>query len=197
MNYSMLKRCMLVTCLPVIGMLASQVQADWYSNDPQLNRNQGFGDFPPTTIDQDLQQRPNMLDREESQEPRQYRNESPWNNDFVPLDHSYQPYPGSSPEYDSVPYTGSDPWTKRDTSSAENITQQTPQQAPAYNGYNPGGVAIPYGNQGLSGPWNNPGSGYQLPRNNTGSNFNPWGGRGRSGSGMNPFGMSGPGNWFD
>lgn len=45
--YNALYKYLSISCLLVSGVYANQVSADWYSNDPQLNQQQGFGDFLP------------------------------------------------------------------------------------------------------------------------------------------------------
>lgn len=145
--------------LLAIGMCANQVLADWYSNDPELNQKQGFGDFPPATIEQDLQLQTNQQNAVTVYESEVYSGSGSLTEDKVPV--------ASETEVSQI------------ATPAVNIYHQAQQPAPVYGGYNQGVVAVPIGRApGYGGPWNNRGQGYYSPRNRRGSIFSPWGSRG-------------------
>lgn len=129
-----LKRCVSILCLLVPGMLSAPVLADWYSNDPQLNQRQGFGDFPPATIDRDLQKMTNKNARPDSD-----------------LGES-----GDNPEPVSTAPESNVSSNTAGTVSTGNIYHPSAFPAPVYGGYPVGGPA--------AGPWYSRGPVYQRPR---------------------------------
>jgi len=63
MKYKWLKKCLSVSCLLTVGLAASQAL---YAQ-PQYN--QGYGDFPPASIDQQLQGSPNTGSQPAARQP--------------------------------------------------------------------------------------------------------------------------------
>ena len=164
MKNSLVRKCLPVCCLLATGLGVNQaLQAQ-----PQYG--QRYGDFPPSSIDQQLQGNPNAGVQPVERQPRNYRDSNPWSTSAPYPAQNYPPqrYP---PQRYPAPNNGGSPYGG----------------GPSYSG--------PWNNRGsgFSGPWNNRGSGFSGPWNNRGSGFSPWGGRG----GRDPFGNRGPGDWFD
>ncbi len=165
MRHKGLKKYLSVSCLLAVGLAASQAL---YAQ-PQYNR--GYGDFPPASIDQQLQGNPNTGSQPAARQPRSYRGSNPWSNNYQPAPYPAQNYPPQNYPPQNFPPRNYSP-------------QNYPPQNYPTQGYPPANYgAYPYGGgPGFSGPWNN-----------RGSNFSPWGNRG----GRNPFGNRDPGDWFD
>ena len=184
------------------GTCANQVSADWYSNDPKLNQSQGYGDFPPATIEQDLQKK---LDEatgavEHQYQSQPFRDSNPWDQGQAPVDRVVRQHPVSNVQNNSKAPEPVVPAPQPASSPLGNIYQPGSYPVSNYGTYNPGMVGYPRAGSSpglVGGPWNSRGSGYQGPWNNTNSSFSPWGGRSGSRNGNNPFGVSGPGGWFN
>jgi len=171
-----MKRRSVIKSLQIAGSLttcfyAGFAHADWSQKHPYGGFNQGYGDFPPADIDQQLSGTGDENATVQSQSP-------PVQNTTESV--NQQPVPANT---------------------AQNTTRQTPQQAvqqPVYGGYYqnyqmpPG--AQPY-NRGtnFNGPWNNNRSNFSGPWNNRGSSFSgPWNNRGSSFGGPWNGGNNGP-----
>lgn len=129
------KKGLLIVCLLTTGLYVSQGHADWYSNQPQQNYNQEYGDFPPESIDQQLQMNPYIDRRPVDSVRRDNRGLSPWDNRY-----RTGPYPAQSYSY---PGPNNYQW-------------------PNYGGYDRGRSVSPYGgpwdNRGSNfSPWGNRG----------------------------------------
>lgn len=177
-----MKRKKIIKSLQLAGFLITSLYActsfaDWSQKHPYGGYNNGYGDFPPVDIDQQLS---GNLDEKDSAQN--------------------QPQAVQSTE---TKVTQQQPSAL--TNTTQNTTAQAPQpavqqqavQQPVYGGYYQHNQtpyayrAQPYYNRntGYSGPWNNSRYGFSGPWNNRGSGFSgPWNG------GNNGTGFSGPWN---
>ena len=155
--------CLLATTLGVNQALQAQ--------QPYNQRyNQRYGNFPPASIDQQLQGDPNAGNRpvERQPQPQRPRSSNPWDTGYRSAPYPPQNHP---PQRYQAPYYGGNPYGGGPSSSGPRSNRGS----------------------GFSSPWNNRGSNFSGPWNNRGSGFSPWGGRG----GRDPFGNRGPEDWFD
>lgn len=156
------KKYLPASCLLAAGLATSQAL---YAQ-PQYNR--GYGDFPPASIDQQLQGNPNAGDQPARRQPQNYRGSNPWSNNYQPAPYPAQDYPSQNYPPRNYPPLG---------------------YPPANHG------AYPYGGgPGFSGPWNNRGSNFS-PWGNRGGR-NPFGNRG-PGDWFDPNKGSMSRNWDD
>lgn len=179
-----MKRRSVIKSLQIAGYLTTCwctgfAHADWSQKHPYGGYNQGYGDFPPVDIDQQLSGNADKNATTQSQS---------------------KPVPNTGASINQQPAT---------TNSTRNTTGQAPPQSvqqPAYGGYyqnyqRPPGAQPNNRQTNFSGPWNNSRSGFSGPwNNNNGSSFSgPWNNRGSSfggpwNSGNNGSSFSGPWN---
>lgn len=154
------RKSLVLVCMLTASLSTPQLLADWSGNSSGRAYNQGYGDFPPADIEQQIfrQQEASEMAARELPVAEEYTATTP-NNQLSDQNQAQQYSP---------PYS----------------------QQPAYGSYNGGRSYAPYGNQGyypssgFNGPWNNNSSGFSNPWNGNGSNFSgPWNNNGSSISG--------------
>ena len=187
MKSGSIKRYLPIICSLAVCALTIQAQADWYDQRSAPNYNPGYGDFPPKSIDQQLQNRNTHGLGELERMPQDSSRDS---NRVVDR---YQP------EYqDTANQQENNPTKRYNSYSSTYQYPDTRNLTPGYDNYGQNGHDNPYqgGNSGFNNPRNRGGSGTQGPWNNQGSGFNPWGRRGGWSGNRDPFGGRGPSEWL-
>lgn len=183
MKSILVRRCQVAVCLLATSSYINLALADWSIDQSKRGYNQGYGDFPPEDINEQLFGHLNTS-RQYEQEQNQTQD---INTDSAALNNN-QADVSATQDYPVYNY-----------------------QRPNYGTYNRGGRyqqnAIPgnYPDMNFSGPWNNNGSNFTNPWNNRGSSISgPWNNNGSSfsmpwgnnnGSGFNPMGNGNSWGW--
>ena len=170
MRIRSIKRYPAVVCLLLTATCTNQSLADWSVDNSRRGYNQGYGDFPPADINEQLY---SHLKTENQAEKRSSR------------DNAVGPAISNRMQTD-MPLTQNYP--------AYNYQQ------PSYGGYDRGGRKLQksrpgnYPDMNFSGPWSGNGTGFSAPWNNNGSTFSmPW--SNNSGSGFKPMGNGSKWGW--
>ena len=170
-----MNRRSVIKSLQIAGFLTTALYAassfaDWSQKHPYGGYNQGYGDFPPLDIDQQLSRSDDKNTTEQSQ-PQATQ---------------------STGANATQPAATSNMVQNNAARPAQPALQQ-----PAYSGYYQN--QMPYGarpyrrNTGYYGPWNNSRSGFSGPWNTNGSSFTvPWS---NNRSGFSPWGNGGGWSW--
>ncbi|HHJ36122.1 MAG TPA: hypothetical protein ENJ87_10200 [Gammaproteobacteria bacterium] len=182
------------TGLPVICLmtLSFSADADW-SKTPKGYYNHGYGDFPPSDIDQQLFGHLETGDTsEKSKTPDTETSNSP--SSPLPAPVPAHNNPGQSRQNAWQPAYGN--YDQRRNYARPNdgrYDRGTRFDGPWNN--NQSGFNGPWNNRStnFSGPWNNNRSGFSGPWSNNGSGFSmPWG---NNGSGFSPMGNGNRWGW--
>lgn len=173
-------KCLPVICLLVTSSYTSLALADWSVNPSSRGHNQGYGDFPPADINEQL--------FGHLKTDRQTENSPPPNTSATEAPQNYQA---------NVPVTQSYP--------AYNYQQPNYGRYNRGRRYQQNGIPGNYPDMNFSGPWNNNGSNFSGPRSNRGSGFSgPWNNNGsnfsapwsnNNDSGFSPFGNRSGWSW--
>jgi hypothetical protein len=185
MNIRLISKHLPIACLLSTSLAASQVYADWSSDEPYRGYNKSFGDFPPVDIDRQL-----SASVEENTKPEENAQQA---GPATATPGSTQPAVNQAQNY-----------------SGQQFTAQQFQQ-PAYGGYYQNRYYAPPGAQrynrgssfstpwdnnrsSFSSPWNNRGSSFSMPWDNGRTSFSgPWNNNNRSG--FRPWGNGGSWSW--
>lgn len=174
MKNTLISKSLPIICLLSTSLAASQVYADWSSDEPFRGYNKGYGDFPPVDIDQQLSAE--IEENTKLEDPIQQADPA------AASPGSAQPAANQVQNYAGQKFTG----------------QQF--QQPAYGGYyqnryyaQPGIQRYNRGSS-ISSPWNNRGSSFSMPWDNGRTSFSaPWNNNNRSG--FRPWGNGGGWSW--
>ena len=177
---SAVSKCLPVICLLVTGSTTNLALADWSVNPSSRGHNQGYGNFAPADINEQMYGHLKTKKQTENVPPphtsatetqQYYQSE-------VPVTQNYPAYNYQQPDYGRYNRGGR---------------------------YQQNGIPGNYPDMNFSGPWNNNGSNFSGPGSNRGSGFSgPWNNNGsnfsapwsnNNGSGLSPFGNSSGWSW--
>lgn len=196
MKNILVRRCQVAVCLLATSSYINLALADWSIDQSKRGYNQGYGDFPPEDINQQLFGHLNTSPQQE-QEQSQAQD---INSDTAALNNNQADVSATQnyPVYDyQQPSSSYGAYNRGGRYQQNTIPGNYPDMnfsGPWNN--NGSNFTGPWNNRGsgFSSPWNNNGSSFSGPRNNNGSNFNmPWGNN--NGSGFNPMGNGNSWGW--
>lgn len=114
------KKYLSLSCLLVTGLWVNLGFAEWYNDATQDGYNQGYGDFPPSSIDEHLQAIQDLNNQRGARVPEEHFQSNPWgdgnqanksesrdSNDSNPWRRDYRPPSRSRPD-NHVPAYGRD-----------------------------------------------------------------------------------------
>lgn len=201
-----------IICLLMTSLSTTLCYADWSGKQKSQNAyNYGYGDFPPSDIDQQLFKDLKSKTEVEESKPVSENTTDPKQGYAAQNDQRYREHLRKRKHAQ----TGAQrPQTGVQRHSAQRPGAQRYNRGMNFSGpwdNNRSGFSGPWGNRGnnrvsgfngpwdnsrsgFSGPWNNNRSGFSGPWNNNGSSFNmPWGNN--NGSGFRPWGNGSSWSW--
>lgn len=194
MKNSLIQNSSPIVYILAAGLCASPAIADWSGNQSYRSYNQGYGDFPPVDIEEQLFGKPDTGEVAEENAPKidsQPGNAAPATNNNQPVSNPAPNY--SQQNYQYPAYNRYAQGRRYAPSGRQNYNRNTGFNGPWNN--NGSSFSGPWNNRGsnFSGPWNNNGSSFSGPWNSNGSGFNaPWG---NNGSNFSPWGNGGGWSW--